>query len=162
MMSLSFFNQAGCADNAQLCSDSPCSCAPSKADLPSPASFSVEACQGCADVCLQEFGPESLGRIIYLNLTLKQICPEKRVAVAVFLTEVCPGERELPCGTKFFTVPAHHGHGCQDVVLHCIPFIVPENSANAGALCRKRYFNARVLSHYIDTDYVCCAPDVRL
>ena len=159
-MSLSFSKQTGCAA-ARCCSDTSCSHNPAEAPLtcPPPASFSVDACQGCADVCLQESGPESLGRMIYLNLTLKQICPEKRVAIAVFLTEVCPGKGEFPRGTKFFTIPAHHGEGCQDIVLHCIPFIVPENSAEAGTLCHKRYFNARVLSHYIDTDYVCCMPE---
>ena len=55
---------------------------------PEPVEISVD---GCADSVLIDAGEvqlESLGRIIQLDVTIKNVCPGKRVALAATLTEV--------------------------------------------------------------------------
>ena len=46
---------------------------------------------GCSDAVVVDLGDtylESQGRILQLNTTIKHVCPGKRVALAVILTEV--------------------------------------------------------------------------
>lgn len=128
---------------------------------PVPATFAMDSCQDSVVVDLQDVGMTALGRIIHLNLTLKQICPGKKVAVAVLLTEIRPGKGEFSRGMKFFTVPAHDHPGCVDVILRCIPFVVPEDNCTpcGCSLCGKRLFNARVMANYLDTDYMCSSEE---
>ena len=49
---------------------------------------------------------ESQGRILQLDLTLKQVCPGKRGALAVILTEVDENGQEHARGMKTVTIPA--------------------------------------------------------
>ena len=119
---------------------------------PPDSCFRVPACQGCTTVDLPAACLDGLGRMVYLNVTLQSVCPTKRLAVAVQLTEVDPCGRELPRGTRFFTVPAQGGTVCRDLVLRCIRFVVPEE----GSLCRSRCFRARIMANYLDTDLTAC------
>ena len=51
---------------------------------------------------------ESLGRILELNFTVKRVCPGKRVALGVLLSEVGENGDEYPRGMKALTLPAHN------------------------------------------------------
>ena len=53
-----------------------------------PVKLTVEGCQDSIVVDLGDTYLESLGRIVQLDVTLKRICPGKRVALAIILTEV--------------------------------------------------------------------------
>ena len=103
---------------------------------------------------------ESLGRILQLDVTIKNVCPKKRVALAVILTEVDSNGVEHQRGMKAITIPAHDYPSCRDVVVKCIKFVVPEDLDVSGgsttAMCNKRNFKARFIAHNIDTDYRCC------
>ena len=103
---------------------------------------------------------ESQGRILQLDVTVKNVCPGKRVALAVILTEVdCKG-KEHSRGMKTITIPAHKYSGCRDVLVKCIKFVLPEDLDVSGgkpkAMCNARYFKARFIAHNIDTDFRCC------
>lgn len=129
---------------------------------PCPAPIDVTA-DGCSDAVVVDLGDvyqESLGRIIQVNLTLKNVCPGKRVALAVALTETDAQGTEYPRGTKTITIPAHDAPSCRDVEVRCLRFIAPEDLDVSGGtpdtLCNGRYFKVRAFSHYIDTDFRCC------
>ena len=127
---------------------------------PTPVDLEVE---GCADAVLVDLGDtylESQGRIIQMDVTIKNVCPGKRVALAAILTEVDQDGMEYQRGMKAMTIPAHSFPSCRDVLVRCIKFVVPEDlnlSQNAGkTMCVKRNFKARFIAHNIDTDYRCC------
>lgn len=133
---------------------------------PVPTDLTVE---GCSDALIADLGDvyqDGLGRILQLNLTLKNVCPRKRVALAVVLTEVDVYGIEHQRGLKTFTIPAHSSPGCRDVQVKCIRFIAPEDLDVSGgspnALCNPRNFKVRAFSHYIDTDFRCCTACITM
>lgn len=66
---------------------------------------------------------ESAGRILQLNVNLKNVCPRKRVALAIALSEVDQQGNEYQRGTKTLTIPAHFSTSCRDVLVKCVKFI---------------------------------------
>ena len=48
---------------------------------PKPVEFKIEGCKDFAVIDLGDVYLESLGRILELNLTIKNVCPDKRVAL---------------------------------------------------------------------------------
>ena len=134
---------------------------PDPACCPDPVRVGLDPCQqsACVEVC--GVTPDGLGRVVTVSFTLKNICPGKRVAAAVFLTEVGRCGQEFSRGLQTLTVPAHPGPGCRDVRVPCVRFIVPED-LNPGhgcewdSLCSPREFSVRVMANYIDTDFSCC------
>ncbi|HIZ83474.1 MAG TPA: VWA domain-containing protein [Firmicutes bacterium] len=131
---------------------------------PEPCPEPVEISMGsCRDSVLFDAGDvylESQGRILQLDVNLKNICPNKRVALAILLTEVDRHGNEYSRGLKTVTVPAHHFPACRDVLVKCIKFVLPEDldvsDGTPNSLCGIRSFRARFISHYIDTDFECC------
>lgn len=124
------------------------------------------AAEGCSDVIEFDAGNialESPGRILQLDVTIQNVCPGKRVALAVVLNETDPEGNEYRRGLKTITIPAHNAPSCRDVNVRCIRFILPEDldvSGNDTGLCNERSFNARIFSHYIDSDFECCTAAV--
>ena len=119
--------------------------------------------EGFSDAVLVDMGDtylESLGRIIQMDVTIKNVCPGKRVALAAILTEVDAEGVEYQRGMKAMTIPAHNEPSCRDVLVRCIKFVVPEDLDVSGsstqAMCNTRNFKARFIAHNIDTDYRCC------
>ena len=119
--------------------------------------------EGCADSILVDMGDtylESLGRIIQLDVTIKNVCPGRRVALAAILTEVDENGMEYQRGMKAMTIPAHNFPTCRDVLVKCIKFVVPEDLDVSGndtrAMCNQRNFKVRFIAHNIDTEYRCC------
>lgn len=100
----------------------------------------------------------SLGRIVQVDVTLRNVCPRKRVALAALLYEVDTNGEEHKRGLKTITVPAHTRENCRDVVVRCIRFVVPEDldPDTSDSICGKRHFQARFIAHYIDHDFDCC------
>lgn len=129
----------------------------------------VEGCQepvsveidGCTDFVEYDLGDSflaSLGRILQLDVNLRNICPGRRVALAVLLTEVDEEGDEHQRGIKTVTIPAHHFSTCKDIKVKCIRFVLPEDldtDDDPKPMCRKRTFKARVFNNYIDTDFYC-------
>lgn len=135
-------------------------------DCPIPVDLAVEGCSDSVVVDLGDVALESLGRIIQLDVTLKNVCPGKRVALAAILTEVDAQGTEYPRGMKTVTIPAHYSSTCRDVQVKCLKFVVPEDLDVSGgspqAMCNQRNFKARFIAHNIDTDYRCCQSVVTL
>lgn len=122
-----------------------------------PVELTVE---GCADAVVADLGQVELrgrGTVLELGVTIRDVCPGKRVALAAILTEVDRNGREHQRGMKTLTVPAHNFPECRDVQVRCIRFVVPEDlSLSGGAFCAPRRFRVRFLANQIDTDFRCC------
>lgn len=132
-------------------------------ECPEPVELTVEGCQDAVLVDMGEVYLGSQGRIIQMDVTIKNVCPGKRVALAAILTEVDQNGMEHQRGMKAMTIPAHDSPMCRDVLVKCIKFVVPEDlSVSGGAMCSPRKFKARFLANHIDTDYRCCESVITL
>lgn len=127
-------------------------------ECPTPVSLTVNGCDDTVEFDAGTLALESLGRIVMLDVTLKNVCPNKRVALAVILTEETPNNTEIKRGMKILTIPAHT-QTCRDVTVRCIKFVLPDEPETAGSMgsCRERVtLKARMIAHYIDNDFECC------
>ena len=128
-------------------------------NCPVPVPVDVDGCEDAVEFDCGDIKPESLGRIIQLDVTLKNVCPNKRVALAVIVTEVDKHGIEHKRGLKTMTIPAHTKRNCSDVIVRCIKFVLPEDldvSGSTDSICNERNFKARFIAHYIDNDFDCC------
>lgn len=125
---------------------------------PCPTPVDVVA-EGCSDTVVVDVGDVQLGgqgRIIQLELTVKDVCPNRRVALGVILEEVGPDGKTEPRGVKVFTLPAHTQPGCRDVQVQCIRFVVPEDVSLWGkSLCDTRRFQVQVIAQAMDGEFRC-------
>lgn len=128
-------------------------------ECPVPVDIAINGCEDSIVFDAGELAMESLGRIVQLDVTLKNICPNKRVALAVILNEVDNNGTEHKRGLKTMTIPAHNRETCQDILVKCVKFVLPEDlSVNdiTDAICPTRNLKARFICHYIDNDFECC------
>lgn len=116
--------------------------------------FKVGSCEDTVRASLEDVELDYLGRIVQVNVEIKDVCPGKRLAVGVFLTELNEEHKECSRGVKMFTVPPIKGTHCRNLKLKCINFIVPEEAGHN--LCKERVFKARAMANYIDADLKCC------
>ncbi len=127
---------------------------------PVPVDVTVDGCRDSLAVDLGDTYLESLGRIVQMDVTVKNVCPGKRVALAIILTEIDENGMEYQRGMKALTLPAHHYPTCRDVLVKCVKFVLPEDlDVSAGtprSLCGPRNLKVRFIAHNIDTDYRCC------
>ena len=129
---------------------------------PEPVDVTIGGCDDVVEYNAGEIGLDSPGRILELDATIKDVCPGRRVALAVILNEVDDEYNEHKRGLKTITVPAHDKDGCRDVTVRCIRFVLPEDldvSGDPDAICNERKFKARFIAHYIDNDFECCCDD---
>lgn len=127
---------------------------------PEPVEIDINGCVDTLEFDAGEIGMESLGRILQVDVTLKSVCPNKRVALAVILSELDSRGMEFERGMKIATIPAHQSATCRDVTVRCIKFVLPESLDVSGgpttAICNKRRFKARFIVNYIDSGFECC------
>ena len=126
---------------------------------PEPVELSIDGCEDTLEFDAGELGMESLGRIVQLSVTLQNVCPNRRVALAAILTEVDDQGMEYKRGMKTVLVPAHTQDTCRDVTVRCIKFVLPESlnvSGSTGSICNTRNFKARFIANYVDHDFACC------
>ena len=130
---------------------------------PVPVDFSIEGCDDFAVFDAGDVRLESLGRILELNFTVKRVCPGKRVALGVLLSEVGENGTEYPRGMKALTLPAHNAPSCRDIRVKCVRFVLPEDLSaveeEPGCMCRERSFRVRTIAHPVDYGFRCCEAD---
>lgn len=128
-------------------------------ECPEPVDVELTGCSDAVEVDAGELELSGTGSILELDVTLRHVCPNRRVALAVLLTEMDEVGEEHRRGLKTMVIPAHDEEGCRDVVVRCIKFILPEaldvSGENDGG-CNLRNCRARLFAHYIDTDFACC------
>lgn len=127
---------------------------------PDPVNVEINGCEDSVVFDAGDLFMESLGRILQIDVKIKNVCPHRRVALAVILNEVDDKGLEHQRGLKTITVPAHDSPSCRDVLVRCIKFVLPEDLDVSGAskksICNKRRFKVRFIAHHIDNDFFCC------
>ena len=129
---------------------------------PVPVDVTIEGCEDEIAIDAGEVLLESLGRVLKLDVTIPNVCPGRRVALAVILTEVDDEDNEFRRGMKTLVIPAHDAPSCRDVVVRCIRFVLPEEldvSGSPDRLCDERNFKVRFIANYIDAGFTCCTLD---
>lgn len=147
------------ASKSELKVDCDCNIVVTPENCPKPVDIKLCGCNDSVEYDAGGICLESLGRIVQLDVTLKNVCPNKRVALAVILTEVGTNCEEYKRGLKTLTIPAHTKDSCRDVTVKCIRFVLPEDSDASGsacAICNDRKLKVRFIAHYIDFDFECC------
>ena len=129
----------------------PTSCAD---HCPTPVDISLTGCEDFVQFDAGDLSLEDAGRILQLDVNLLNVCPGRRVALAVVLTELDQAGLPQPRGMKTFAIPAHNLPTCADVLVTCVRFILPEEGTG---LCAERNLQARFMAHYIDNDFACCS-----
>lgn len=127
---------------------------------PEPVSLTIGGCEDTLEFDAGGLGLESLGLIVQLSVTLRSVCPNRRVASAAILTEADGQGLEYQRGMKTVLIPAHTRAGCQDVTVRCIQFVLPESldvSNTPDSICGARNFKARFIANYIDNDFAYCS-----
>lgn len=131
---------------------------------PPPVDFLLEACEETAVINGGDVYMESLGRIITIDVNLRNVCPNKRIALAVVLTEVDRTGTEHDRGVKTVLIPAPQSQTCSDILISCIKFVLPEETDVSGgtpdSICSPRNFRVRFIANYIDSGFVCCGNTI--
>lgn len=111
-----------------------------------------ESCDGSKEVSItgrcQE--DEAMGRTLDVNCTLLNVCPGRRSALGMTLTEVDDNGDEYARGFRAITVPAHNARCNQDVNVDTVRFILPEDLS----LQNRRHFIVRTQHHYLDASNI--------
>ena len=126
---------------------------------PEPREIAVGGCGDSVEFDAGDITMQSLGRIVQVSVRLRNVCPNRRVALAAILSETDDQGIEHKRGLKTMTVPAHTRSTCQDVTIRCIKFVLPEDldvSGSSVGICDARALRARFIAHYIDHDFDCC------
>lgn len=120
---------------------------------PEPVDVTVEGCTDAVVVDAGEISLDAVGRILQINVTVRDVCPDRKVSLAVILTELDSQGKKETRGVKVFALPPHKESGCRDVQVRCVRFAVPEDGTQ---LCATRTFQVQTFAHYMDSDFSCC------
>jgi Ca-activated chloride channel family protein len=125
-------------------------------ECPEPIDIDIDGCEDTLEFDAGELMTESLGRILELDVVLKNICPYKRVALAAIVTEVDSEGHEYKRGMKTMAIPAHTRSTCQDIKIRRIKFVLPEEldvSGSPNSICNQRNFKARFIAHFFTYNF---------
>ena len=110
-----------------------------------------ERCENNKSVVLESQNLSSVGRFIMVNATVKDVCPNKQIAVGLKLYETTSGNKIIK-GHKTFALK-HTQSNCCDITLSNIHFVLPEEIAETcdkSNICNRRTFELETTSHYVD------------
>lgn len=128
-------------------------------ECPVPVDITINGCEDTVEFDAGDLILESAGRILQVDVTLRNICPNKRVALAAIVTEEDENGTEYNRGMKTMVIPAHTRTSCQDITIRCIKFVLPDGLDDidmTNSMCNERRFKVRFISNYIDNDFACC------
>lgn len=115
----------------------------------------IRSCQrsmefDAGSVCMQPSGC-----VLRLSVTLQNVCPHRRMALAAFLTEEDDEGLEHPRGMRVIAVPAHEASCHQDVTVRNLMFILPDEPDGDQPPCHRHKFKVRFLAHEINAEFSC-------
>ncbi len=97
--------------------------------------------------------PERGGKVLYVDMTLRNVCPCRRVAVGYHVSELDDAGGEHSRGFKTLTVAPHYNSRACDVQVPRVRFLLPEMGSGEEG-CRSdgsRRFIVRAEAHYADS-----------
>lgn len=125
---------------------------------PKPIEIIIDGCDDTLEYDVGDLSLSSLGRILEISTKIKNVCPNRRIALSAILTEVDDNNIEYKRGMKTLVIPAHNHSTCRDIKVDCIKFVLPETlnvNGSANSLCNTRKFNVRLIANYIDYNFYC-------
>lgn len=125
---------------------------------PVPVPIDVSSCDEIVDAPLGNITVSPSGNLLQISLTLKNVCPNRPVALGIYLTKKRPGTSTIydPYTFRAFTIPGFSSTAgrCQDIPVDCLKFVLPPDPNIAP--CATIYLKAYVFAHYIGVDSLCC------
>lgn len=112
-------------------------------------------CENNKAIVLQSQNLSSVGRFLSVTTTIKNVCPNKQIAIGLRLYETTGGCKVIK-GHKMFAV-SHDRDCCSDITLSNIHFVLPEEIAeteDTNNICSMRTFDLETTSHYINLSEV--------
>lgn len=117
--------------------------------------------EGCDNIKSCDLGSKFVdeqGKILDLALTLRDVCPLKRTAVAIALYEIGSCHSKKLISLKVKTIPASGGTERKDICVDNIRFVIPDD-IDTSTNDRRRFF-VEVSANYIDVvSSDNCCPD---
>ena len=113
--------------------------------------INFERCNNNKNVVLDAQNLSSVGRFLTVSTTIKNVCPNKQIAVGLHLYETTGGSKIIK-GHKMFAIQ-HNNNCCSDITLSNIHFVLPEEIAetnDTSNICSRRTFSLETTSHYVD------------
>lgn len=110
-------------------------------------------CDEVKETALASIEPERSGKVLLVDMTLKNVCPCRRVAVGYHVSELDTSGNEHARGFKALTVAPHYNCRASDVQVPRVRFLLPENE-NTEEGCPSdgtRRFIVRSEAHYADS-----------
>lgn len=118
------------------------------------------ACEEIIDIDAGAVSMGLMGRVARVSVTLRNVCPGRRIAVAVLLSELDSDGNEYQRGIRTLTVPAHSYATSRDIRLNCITFVLPEDiDPISSETFGERTFRTRVYANIIDSELDCCCRE---
>lgn len=117
--------------------------------------INFERCENNKHVCLDCQNLSSVGRFLSVTTTVKNVCPNKQMAIGLQLYETTGGKKVIK-GYKMFAIQ-HSEKCCADITLSNIHFVLPEEIAETcdkSNICSRRTFEMQTTSHYVDLDSI--------
>lgn len=127
-------------------------------ECPTSVNITTTGCEDFVKFNAGNINVSSSGTILELSVKIMNVCPNKRMALAVILNEVDINNNEYDRGFKTLLIPAHKNPSCKDVLVECIKFILPaELNVNdeTNSACSQRKFVAKFFTNYVDSDFYC-------
>lgn len=115
-------------------------------------------CDEVKETELASIEPERSGKVLLIDMTLRNVCPCRRVAVGYHVSELDDSGCEHSRGFKTLTVPPHYNCRAADVQVPRVRFLLPDDE-NGEEGCRSdgtRRFIVRSEAHYADSSV--CMP----
>lgn len=106
-----------------------------------------DACENSKEVTvIGSCEEDSLGRVLDVNVTLRNVCPGRCSSLGINLSEMDDDGTEYARGFRAISVPAHNARTNQDIQLDAVRFVLPEDRR----LQRRRHLIVRTTHHYLD------------
>ena len=106
-----------------------------------------ETCENSKEVAvIGNCETETLGRVLDVGVTLRNVCPGRCSSLGVNLSEMDDDGTEYARGFRAISVPAHNARTNQDLQLDAVRFVLPEDRS----LQRRRHLIVRTTHHYLD------------
>jgi hypothetical protein len=120
--------------------------------------ITIKSCDDLVCFNLGDIFFKQNGFILELSLKLKDVCPKRRIALAVILYELDKCEKECIRGFRTVILPSASKYACSDICVDCLRFVVPEALVKNDDCdsCGPRKFVIRFIANYVDSDFSVC------
>lgn len=120
--------------------------------------INVNSCDDLVCYDLGDYFFNQNGCILELSIKLKDVCPQRRTALALILYELDHCGKEHIRGFKTVLLPPTGRCVCEDICVKCLRFVIPDALDVSGGCnpCGSRKFVVRFTANYVDSDFSVC------